>query len=277
MLENTANHFVHPRHQAFFIEAAEVHACHILVRETGAPSIHWIGKEGYTGKRGDLKAKTAKKDVGHWQLAGLVCSPDIHPGAFGDRDPKSVRKEWQDALPLITVPPDARGFDDDRQIRVKTPYILQTNPAHKHFGCVAWVEHGLVTPKYIHGDYDLFAILPLGNRYNAMTNVRVHHVGSTMDHPAAGSKESVSARRADYIGPLTFNVANYINARISMTSPGIGNALMINHGEELNLTGEFSNERVCAFLGRNQGGYFTRVLAGAQEQRLFFQRVKNGD
>ncbi|MEX8519917.1 MAG: hypothetical protein AB3X44_15510 [Leptothrix sp. (in: b-proteobacteria)] len=277
MIDDATGHFVHPRHVSIFLEAAEVHGCHILVRETGPAAIHWIGKEGYTGKRVDLKAKTAKKDVGKWQLAGLVCSPEIHPGAFAGRDMKKVFKEWNKAQELITMPSDRQGFDDYSRINVPTPYIVQTNPGHKHYGCVAMVEFGLVSPKYVHGDYDLFAILPIGNRYNAMTDVRVHRVGGIMTHPSQTLQDRLQQGQDDYIGPLTFKVANFINTKIAGGSPSISNALMVNHGEEINFSGTFSDERVCAFFGKNHGGYYTRVLSGAGEQQAFFQRVRRGD
>ena len=44
--------YVHPGHFMLFVEAARKFACHILVRKTGAASISWMGKPGYTGKRG---------------------------------------------------------------------------------------------------------------------------------------------------------------------------------------------------------------------------------
>lgn len=253
------SNFVHPRHYQFFVEVARIHDCYILVRETRAPSIHWVGKQEYTGKRVDMKAKTAKKDVGSYQLAGLVCSPEIHPGAFVDS--KKALEYWHDHKPLVTNPPEQPGFQDSDRLNVPTPYVLQNNPRHKHYGCIAFVEFGLLVPRYVHGDYDLYAIIPAGNRYNANTRVQVSSVGPNMSHKTLSQQVEAQVKfgAKDFIGPLTFNVANYINSRIAMLSSDYVGALMINHGEQVNI-GEsgVTHERVLAFLGRNQGGYDAR-------------------
>ncbi len=71
--------FLHPNHIAIFAEAASKYDFRILVRETGRAAPNWVGKRGYTGRRGDLKAKTADLNAGRYQTAGLVCSPFLQP------------------------------------------------------------------------------------------------------------------------------------------------------------------------------------------------------
>ena len=278
MMESQFLSFVHPQHYGFFVEAARVHDCYILVRETGRTCIHWIGKQGYTGKRVDMKAKTAKKDVGYYQLSGLVCSPEIHPGAFIDH--KKALEYWQSIQSLVTIPPNGQGFQDYDSLKVPTPYVLQNNPKHKHYGCIAFVEFGLLVPRYVHGDYDLYAIIPVGNRYNPNSNFRVRTVGPNMSHKSLS--QQIEAEKTfgstDFIGPLSFNVANYINTKIAIESSDYVGALMINHGEQINIGKDgVTHERVLAFLGKNQGGYDARILDDANEHRAFFERIKNGN
>lgn len=276
-MESGFSNFVHPRHYEFFVEAARMHDCYILVRQTGAASIHWIGKEGYTGKRVDMKAKTAKMNVGHYQLAGLVCSPEIHPGAFTDQ--KSAKKYWDANKHLISIPPNQSGFKDYDCLKVQTPYVLQNNPGHKHYGCIALVEYGLLVPRYVHGDYDLYGIIPAGNRYNAQTHIRQNSVGPNLSHKSLA--EQVEAEKKfgskDFVGPLTDKIADFINTKIATLSSDYVGALMVNHGEQLNM-GEsgITHEPVLAFLGRNQGGHDARIISGVTEHAQFFDRIKRG-
>lgn len=261
--------FVHPAHHAAFVDAARRFECHILVRQTGTASIGWIGREGYTGKRGDMKAKTAKKDVGPWQVAGLVCSPELQPGAFHHL--KDAQKYWDQCRDLITVPPDGRGFDDRANVRVPTPYVLQNNRQHKHYGCIAWVEMGLVSPRYVHGDYDLYALVPVGEAFDpqaAATAARAQQAGSLMQPRFAGQKLTVT----DYVGPLSFRIASFVNNRIAEVSGAYADALMVNHGEQINIgPAGLTNERVLAFMSLPPGQPWGRVLEGAAEHVAFFR------
>jgi len=285
--------FVHPAHLSAFIDAARAFNCHILVRETGVSSISWIGREGYTGKRADVKAKTAKKSVGAWQLAGLVCSPEIHPGAFTDLG--DARKYWKQTSHLVTVPKDSAGFDDRARVQVKTPYVLQNNPRHRHYGCIAWVEMGLVTPRYVHGDYDLYAIVPAGQSYDPTTagaTRKVGMAGSRMNvgmplktlgatpppergHTLRGiSAAQVQSAYAvdDFTGPLSFRVATFINNRIAEASAGYAGALMVNHAEQVNLGAEgITNPRVLAFLAQPRNGQVMKVLADSHDHAEFYR------
>jgi hypothetical protein len=292
-MDQDTGSFVHPAHLAAFIEAAHAFNCHILVRETGVASISWIGREGYTGKRADVKAKTAKKSVGAWQLAGLVCSPEIHPGAFPDIG--DAMRYWKETLQVVTVPKDATGFDDRARLQVKTPYVLQTNPRHRHYGCIAWVEMGLVTPRYVHGDYDLYAIVPAGQAYDPMTaslTARKGLAGSAMNvhaplatlgarpAPDGGHKlqgignAQVQAPLGvdDLTGPLSFRVATFINNRIAAHSAGYAGALMVNHGEQVNLGRKrITNERVLAFLAQPRNGQVMKILEDSHAHAEFFR------
>lgn len=301
--------YVHPGHFMLFVEAARKFNCHILVRKTGAASISWMGKPGYTGKRGDLKAKTADlpvvngpipkrvalplllpdtppktvaplvlpnappkvvlpilgpdappqektadlaKDrrpsappkvgstsisfISH-PIAGLVCSPFLRPESFSAERLSDARKIWMECRHLITEPGDSVGFDDRYQpTRCSTPYLVQTNPNHPHYGCVALVESGLIRPRYVHGDYDLFAIIPAGHAFDAETahqHASERRMGTTVAPGHLGLAKREQRQLANFEGPLVFQLANFLNVRIGSTHPDLVGSLMVNHGEEV--------------------------------------------
>lgn len=268
--------FVHPDHLLYFVGAAQMYQCHILVRKTGKATLNWIGKRGYTGKRGDMKAKTANVNAGRGSVAGLVCSPLLRPEVFTTDRLASAQKEWVKCSHLITVPGDADGFDDDRPPRgCRTPYIIQTNPNHKHFGCVALVDMGLLIPRYIHGDYDLYAIIPANQNFD-LNQIPIRH--STISSPMAPSElrlqERLSLQVPNMEGPLTFQVANYINMRIAGSSPDLLGSLMVNHGEQVNLgvAGQ-TREPVLAIMPNQDMGKSWRILATPHDHEQFYREV----
>jgi len=266
--------FVHPKHLPAFIDAARTFDCHILVRKTGRASLSWVGKRGYTGKRADMKAKTANVDVGLQRIAGLVCSPYLVPQAFTPERLTSARKEWGKCAHLITVPNDSAGFDDQRQTPgCRTPYLVQTNPSHRHFGCVALVDMGLLIPRYVHGDYDLYAIIPAGQAYDpAVVAVRHSTLGSTMAPDKLGMREKLALSVPNMEGPQSFRVANYINGRIEAGSPDLLGALMVNHGEQVNIGQPgLTFEPVLAVMPRQVDGRWAVILATRAEHERFYR------
>lgn len=284
-MDQSFSDFVHPRHVDAFLKAAAEFRCHILVRETGRASLHWCGRPGYTGKRGDMKAKTAQHDVGRYRLKGLVVSPEIHPGAC---KPKAAEM-WAKSRHLVTIPPN--GFSDDQQPRgCPTPYLLQTNPAHQHYGCVAWVENGLLTPRYVHGDYDLYAIVPAGQAFDPSgLNPRAQALPNIMQQPSAvtlaqrvaggayahlhvGADPSGTPRGIDHVGPLSMRIATFLNLEIARTMPGLLGALMVNHGEQVNLGAAGQDYcRVLAFFAAPRQGRVGQVLDGRLEHEAFYR------
>jgi hypothetical protein len=275
-MDTDFSEYVHARHFDAFVEAAHEHRCHILVRKTGRASLQYCGQPGYTGKRADMKAKTAARDLPPYKLEGLVCSPLIHPGAC---KPDAL-KNWQASAHLITAA--KQGFDDDRQPRgCSTPYLLQTNPRHKHYGCLAWVEHGLLVPRYVHGDYDLYAIVPAGNPFKpGMQTVRPQPMSGRMDLPRQlplaqrVAREEVLRRHAvsDVVSPLSGQVSTYLNLRIAKSEPGLAGALMVNHGEQVNLgAAAVDNQPVLAFLAEPRKGTLAMLLADKAAHEAFFK------
>lgn len=268
--------FLHPNHTGIFVAAAREFNCHILVRKTGQASLSWVGKRGYTGKRADMKAKTANRNVGRYQLAGLVCSPFLQPLAFTHERLTSAQKEWMKCLHLISVPNNRTGFDDQQQSRgCLSPYLLQTNPDNKHFGCVALVDMGLLMPRYVHGDYDLYAIIPAGRPFDPNSvNPAITRLGSTMRPGAMGLQEYERLFVENKESGLSFRVATYINNRIEGTSPDLLGALMVNHGEQLNLgrSGQ-TFEPVLAIMPRQENGQWLKILNDQSEHEQFYRSI----
>lgn len=268
--------FVHPAHFSVFVQAARTFNCHILVRKTGRASINWIGRRGYTGKRADLKAKTANRSVGRWQTEGLVCSPRLLPQAFTPQRLASALKEWSKSEHLITVPKDRAGFPDDRQpLGCRTPYLVQTNPNHRHYGCVALVDMGLLVPRYVHGDYDLYAVIPAGQAFDPDgVKARQSTLGSTMAPARMGLQEKLGLSVPNLEGPLSFRVATFLNNRIAGTSPDLLGALMVNHGEQINLgkPGQ-TYEPVLAVMPERRNGQWSLVLATRTDHEAFYRHA----
>lgn len=266
--------FVHPNHFMIFVAAAQTFNCSILVRKTGRATLSWVGKRGYTGKRADMKAKTANANIGSHSVAGLVCSPLLRPEAFTPDRLASAYKEWHKSSHLITVPSDKTGFDDKAQPRgCLTPYLVQTNPDHKHYGCVALVEMGLLVPRYVHGDYDLYAIVPAKQVFGPNANpIRRSTLGSTMAPDKLGLRERLQMQVPNLEGPLSFQVANYVSIRIAGTSPDLLGALMVNHGEQVNIGPEGNTfEPVLAITPKQINGQWARILATRNDHEQFYR------
>ncbi len=263
--------FVHANHLGFFVQAAKTFNCHILVRKTGRLAIQWVGKRGYTGKRVDLKAKTADRNVGSYQLAGLVCSPYVQPHAFTPERFQDAVKNWQHSAHLITVPKGNGGFDDGHPPRgCKTPYMLQTSPGHKHYGTIALVDMGLLTPRYVHGDYDLYAIIPAGQAFDpGLQETRESNMGSTMNPAGMALKDRLQLSFPNKEGPLSFRVASFINNLIESSSPDLLGALMINHGEHIHYKPDF--QTVLAIMPTPSNGQSMKILSGRAEHEEFYR------
>lgn len=270
------SNFIHPNHFMIFVEAAQKFNCHILLRQTGRASLSWVGKRGYTGKRADMKAKTANLNFGRHSVAGLVCSPLLRPEVFTPDRLPSALNEWQKSYHVITVPNGKTGFDDNSQPRgCLTPYIVQTNPNHKHYGCVALVEMGLLRPRYVHGDYDLYAIIAAKQAFDP-TNIPIRRstLGSTMAPDRLGLQERLNMQVPNLEGPLSFQVATYINTRIAGTSPDLLGALMVNHGEQVNIGAEgHTFEPVLAIMPKQVNNQWARILATRKDHEQFYREI----
>ncbi|HUE10769.1 MAG TPA: hypothetical protein VMQ54_07515 [Steroidobacteraceae bacterium] len=259
--------FVLGAHAGIFLETANRFNASILVRKTGEASLRWVGKQGYTAKRGDLKCKTAQADLGGYRLAGLVCSPLIHSMAFTDaRRLSDAIDLWQHSQHLITVPPSGfTGTDWPRSCA--TPYILQTNTEHPHYGVLAWIEAGIVSPKYIHGDYDLYAIVPANSAAVREAAPRNYNLGGAIPSSlpleqrlALGTPLSMDT------GPLLFEIMNYLDRAFGYP--------MVMHAEQENL--QHKDDQVIAFLPAPRQGRSSLVLPDRAAIELFYRNEFGG-
>ncbi len=122
-----------------FKEAAVQYNCWVLVRHTNPKSLRFIGINGFIPKPIECKAKTAKQ--GGWankrfyDIAGLVASPELLDKTGIDMNAWKTYKNLLDDL----------------------KFTLEENINSPYYGCLRL--HG----KYIHGDYDLFDIIPTGH------------------------------------------------------------------------------------------------------------------
>lgn len=122
-----------------FKEAAVEFKSWILVRHTNPKSLRFIGFNGFIPKPIECKAKTAK--YGGWanhrfyDVAGLVASPEMLTGTEIDMDFWEKHKKMVDGM----------------------NFTLQQNSDSPYYGCLK------LNGNYIHGDYDLFDIVPTGH------------------------------------------------------------------------------------------------------------------
>jgi len=153
-------------------EAAKFHQVYILVRRTNPKSIQYIGSPGYVAKRLDCKAKTADKPVTlsgglQKEVAGLVVDPTLEGfhAAFKPGKLIEAQEEWRKFKPLVAP---AMLTADGKLAYTYMPkgkyYAVQLDKNHKHYGCVMFSQSSLLSAaKYIHGDYDLYDIVPVAN------------------------------------------------------------------------------------------------------------------
>ena len=157
-----------PQDAAVFAMAARVYSVYIAVRRTNEEALQYIGQKGYVPKRLDCKAKTADFDAiingSVYKTAGLVVDPHV-VGAVAYTAGKYTKalNEWEKFRSHL-APAGADGrlplyLPPDRS------YTVQMDPSSVHYGCVMLSPYGLRTnAHYVHGDYDLYAIVPTGDK-----------------------------------------------------------------------------------------------------------------
>lgn len=177
----------------------------ILVRGTNKESLKCLSRDDYkirfTPKPIDCKAKTARKGP----CAGLVVNPHNAQNAFDDDDRKKAIELWDDwdkkkGNPLL--------FSER-----KDRYSEETTGSLE--GCIK------LEGKYIHGDYDLKAIIVPGHESATIALITELHGVSNVRH-----------------GPRFYEVQRRINATIG--------ADMVQHGAEDEYTGH-SDDSIFVF------------------------------
>ncbi len=183
-----------------FRRAAIKFKVHILVRRTNPQSLKYIGQAGYMPKPIDCKPKTADRDVmlpsgKIVACAGLVVNP-LLPGfekAFAEGRFGDAVDEWRSfsqkhglgGSNLYSGKAYLEGAsiqqqDERTYFTIDRGGVYAVQPSHEsaHYGCLMFCPLRLFEPfpadakqaltslverpssMYIHGDYDLFGIVP---------------------------------------------------------------------------------------------------------------------
>lgn len=238
-----------------FRATAMIQKVYIIVRQTNPQSVQWIGQSDYAAKPIDCKPKTADKDVTvdgkTIETAGLVINPEL-PG-FGSafksaHKAEKAREAWHKFA--AQHPPAQCLPRDGKEVRTwqgaQPGWAVQMCKTSKHYGCLMFSTYPQgMNGKYVHGDYDLFAIVA------ADDPTRVRKVQEEL----SGQKHSR--------GPNTQSVQFAVNAMSGLP--------LVKHGEQ-ELFADFEDEPLDVFFpdGRVQ------TLANAAAAREFYRTELKG-
>lgn len=212
-----------------FKQAALRFNCIIAVRRLNPASLPYVGKHGYMPKSIFCKAKTAKNNIqipGTGQVsivAGLVVDPTLPGMRAAYYDISGAEDMWHKFLQILgvkslskidlyhTLPVERGGF-----------YTVQSDVSRPHYGALMYCPfvpsdvHNfklstfyLKNSFFIHGDYDLYALIPADEREGRL----VSH-GQLLG-------------QANFYTPLLESVQTFINQNIHTP--------MVQHGAQENL------------------------------------------
>jgi hypothetical protein len=239
-----------PNHAQAFRGAAQLYKVYILVRRTNLKSLTLVGDKMCMPKRLDCKAKTADEDFVHpaygkKKTAGLVVDPTITGrSAFAKQDKyESALREWK-GFAAQMIDPRVASFESQRQLSYVPNgglYFVDLDPASERYGCVKFtISSILAAGKYIHGDFDLYGIVPADD---PARNVAA-------EETRLGQKHSRS--------PQFFDVQHYVNRKIGVP--------MVLHGAQEAYGAEHSNEGIDIF---HPDGRMTGAENAAQIGQLY--------
>ena len=243
-----------PQHIAAFSDAARQFNVFILVRETNLASLDHIGKGYAVAKRLDCKVKTAD---GNWvhssgpkASAGLVVDPTIVP-ANAFRPGKHARSLalWN-SFARQMIRSQVSTLEGQRGVTYIPEgglYFVDLDPASPRYGCLKFTSSSLLTAgKYVHGDFDLYAIVPAGD---PSRNIRVKEERLGEDHARS---------------PEFFDVQNFVNSRIGLP--------MVLHGAQESYDDEHADEILAMFW---PDGRITAVNGAQEIEHLYHTLFKN--
>ena len=242
-------------HVKAFRDAARIYNVFILVRRTNLASLQYIGDPAYVAKRLDCKAKTADINIVHPQhgvieCGGLVADPTITgPRAFNsEKKYASALDEWR-KFAATMIHPAVATHEGQRRLTYnpnQTFYFVDLDPRSMRHGCVKFSSFSeLRTGKYIHGDFDLYGIVPADD---PVRNVAVNET-------RLGEKHARS--------PEFFDVQHYVNRQIGVP--------MVLHGAQESYGAEHSNEGIDIF---QPDGTLTSAENLAEIAKLYEEEFK---
>lgn len=213
-----------------FLSAAKLFHVFILVRRTNEASVELMRDPACVPKRIDCKAKTADQNYVHpgygpMKSAGLVVDPTISgESAFksGEKYGKAL-KEWEGFAK--TLDPAVLTFEGQSRVTYipgGKQYFVDLDPKSVRYGCVKFTSIGLLTAgKYIHGDFDLYGIVPAAD---PAKNVSVTEERLGMKHMRS---------------PEFMDVQNWVNRQIGVP--------MVLHGAQEGYASAHSDEGIDIF------------------------------
>lgn len=271
-LETPSDMLRHMRQKDYkaFFDTARNFGVFILVRQLNEASVQYIGQREFVPKPLECKAKTAKRDFAHpslgWlKVGGLVVDPTL-PGfgaAFGvgpsHEDALKAWRAWMGPNGAETPLAVAGGGDGkphtDRLICKR--FFVDLDQKSMHYGCVKWAKADAIRVEagtgrlvaccgssYLHGDYDLYAIVPA---LNPAVNVRV------TDPDRSGYKHTR--------GQLFMDVQGRLNSVFGVP--------MVRHGEEETFTATPKQDDVIYVFFPD--GSAPACLNGPRDIQRFYQ------
>jgi hypothetical protein len=240
-----------------FLAAARGFNHIVLVRATNPASLGYIGHAEAVPKPIDCKAKTADRDVyiprkgilAH--TAGLVVDPDlVGADAYKEGKHDKARDEWQSFLKNKTRDEIARKVY--RRRGDKGFFAVDTDASSFYYGCLMISRQDIPQDfdeaiaattrwrrprmQYIHGDYDLYALLNADSGNGPTQHNKVYGVDN-------------------YYSPTLPAIQDFVNR-------GIG-APMIQHGEQFRY--KHQGDRVYAFYPDGSSYRFDEGTASIEE------------
>lgn len=275
--------YMRPVDQKAFAYTAWWFNVFILVRRSNPESIQYIGQAGFSPKGPDTKAKTAQFNFYHPELgrallvAGLVCNPRA-PGlrrAYKAEKYEAAVAEWDKFVASGRLDPDEITWGADgrpSKFYLREKFFVDMNPASDRYGALMQSPTHLVTAaSYIHGDYDLFAIVPADDP-SANVAVAEQHLASPWHPlnrpPGASGPETDPARKSpeqkaqeilNFRGKDFMDVQNMLNRRMGVT--------MVLHGSQEKAVDSF-DEDVDVFF---PDGERSCVIRGEANLRRFYE------
>lgn len=241
-----------PVHAQAFLGAAKLYQVYVLVRRTNLKSLDLIGDPMCVPKRLDCKAKTADRDFDHPRFgrkrcAGLVVDPSptvTGRGAFNsDQKYADACGAWA-GFAASMIDPGVATLEGQRRLTYVPNgrfYFVDLDPKSERYGCVKFsISSVLAAGKYVHGDFDLYGIVPAGD---PARNVAVQEQRLDKKHVRS---------------PEFFDVQHYVNRQIGVP--------MVLHGTQEAYAAEHSDEGIDVF---HPDGRITGAENAAEIARLY--------